>query len=112
MESGMLQTKDIVASPPGGFPLVPVHPGKTLAGELVARGLSAHALAIKLRVPANRVSEIIAGKRGISPETALRLGRFFGTGAPFWATLQSTYDLALAEQSLGHRIASEVERVA
>jgi addiction module HigA family antidote len=108
----MAQSKDIIASPPSGFRLVPVHPGKTLAAELAARGLSAHALALKLRVPANRVSEIIAGKRGISPETALRLGRFFGTGAAFWITLQGHYDLALAEQELGSKIASEVERVA
>ena len=80
--------------------------------ELAARGLSAHALALKLRVPANRVSEIIAGKRGISPETALRLGRYFGTGAPFWLNLQGQYDLALAERALGDRIAAEVERAA
>jgi addiction module HigA family antidote len=108
----MSRTKAFIVSPPGGFSLAPVHPGRTLASELAARNLSAHALALKLRVPANRVSEIIAGKRGISPETALRLGRYFGTGAAFWANLQSQYDLSIAEQQLGARVATEVERAA
>lgn len=103
------RTADVFASPPGGFPLPPVHPGKSLESELSARGLSAHALALKLRVPANRISEIVAGKRGISAETALRLGRYFGTGAAFWANLQSQYDLAIAERQLGKRISAEVE---
>ena len=89
-----------------------MHPGATLAAELAARGLTPHALALKLRVPANRVSEIIAGKRGISAETALRLGRYFGTGATFWASLQSQYELAMTEQELGGRIATEVEQAA
>jgi addiction module HigA family antidote len=92
-----------------GFALPPVHPGRTLQDELTARGLSAHALALKLRVPANRISEIIAGKRGISPETALRLGRYFGNGAAFWINLQSQYDLAVAQRELGEQISAEVE---
>jgi antitoxin HigA-1 len=108
----MPKSKDTVEATAGGFRLPPVHPGRTLASELTARELTAHALALKLRVPANRISEIIAGKRGISTETALRLGRYFGTGAPFWVTLQSQYDLALAEQTLGERIAAEVEQAA
>jgi addiction module HigA family antidote len=99
-------------SPPGGFALPPVHPGRTLAAELAARGLSANALALKLRVPSNRISEIIAGKRGISAETALRLGRYFGTGAAFWANLQTQYDLAVAERDLGSRVDAEVEPAA
>jgi addiction module HigA family antidote len=105
----MARTKDIFSSPPGGFQLPAIHPGKSLEGELAARRLSAHALALKLRVPANRISEIIAGKRGISPETALRLGRYFGTGAAFWANLQSQYDLAVTERQLGDRISAEVD---
>ena len=108
----MSATNDIFAAPVGGFPLAPVHPGRTLAGELAARGLSASSLALKLRVPANRITEIIACKRGISVETALRLGRYFGTGAAFWANLQSQYDLAVAEQRLGDRITDEVEEAA
>lgn len=94
---------------PEGVPLAPVHPGRTLAAELTSRGLSANALALKLRVPANRLSDIVRGQRGITAETALRLGRFFGTGGAFWINLQANYDLALAEQELGARIAKEVE---
>ena len=108
----MSRKNDVFAAPAGGFHLTPVHAGRTLDGELAARGLSAHALALKLRVPANRISEIIAGKRGISAETALRLGRYFGTGAAFWANLQSQHDLAVAERQLGERIATEVEKAA
>jgi len=94
---------------PSGTQLPPVHPGLTLGEELSARGLSANALALKLRVPANRLTDIIRGKRSISAETALRLGRFFGTGATFWMNLQSNYDLALAEHELGDQINREVE---
>jgi addiction module HigA family antidote len=108
----MSRSHEVFASPVGGFRLAAVHPGRTLAAELAARNLTAHALSLKLRVPANRISEIVAGKRSISAETALRLGRYFGTGAAFWANLQSQYDLATAENELGARIASEVERAA
>ena len=94
---------------PNGLPLPPIHPGETLGEELEARGLSANALALRLRVPANRITDIIRGKRAISAETALRLGRFLGTGAAFWMNLQSRYDLAIAEQQLGERINREVE---
>jgi len=80
-----------------------------LACELQARGLTANALSLKLRVPANRLSEIIRGQRAISAETALRLGRYFGTGGAFWMNLQSNYDLALAERQVGERINQEVE---
>lgn len=99
----------IFAAPLGGFRLRRVHPGKTLGEEVAARGLSAHALALKLRVPANRITEIINGRRGISAETALRLGRFFGNGAAFWMNLQSAHDLAVAEIKLGDRVMREVE---
>lgn len=88
--------------------LPPVPPGKTLESELTARGLTAHALALKLRVPPNRLSEIIRGRRSISPETAMRLGRYFGTGAAFWSNLQAQYELALAERDLGASIIREV----
>jgi len=108
----MSKSPDTFMAPPGGFSLPPVHPGRTVEQELAARKISAHALALKLRVPANRISEIVAGKRGISAETALRLGRYFGTGAAFWANLQSQYDLAVAQQRLGERIATEVESAA
>jgi addiction module HigA family antidote len=94
---------------PEGISLAPVHPGKTLAAELAARGLTANALALKLRVPSNRLSEIVREQRGITAETALRLGHFFGTGGAFWINLQAQYDLATAHRELGARIAREVE---
>ena len=100
---------DVFDAPSGGFRFGAVHPGRTLAAELEARGLSAHALALKLRVPANRISEIISGKRGVSAETALRLGRYFGMSAAFWMNLQTKYDLEIAERDLGEKIRSEVE---
>jgi antitoxin HigA-1 len=92
-----------------GAPMPAVHPGETLAEEMASRGLSANALALKLRVPANRITEIANGQRGISAETALRLGRYFGTGARFWINLQSRFELAKAERRLGSRIEREVE---
>jgi antitoxin HigA-1 len=105
---GEVMNKEIFEYP-GGVALPPVHPGRTLAAELVARGLSANALALKLRVPANRLSDIVRGHRAISPETALRLGRYFGTGAQFWVNLQASYDLAIARQELGATIDREVD---
>jgi antitoxin HigA-1 len=89
--------------------MIRVHPGRILAREMAARNLTANALALKLRVPANRISEIIAGRRGISPETALRLGRYFGTGALLWSRLQADYDLSEVEQRLGSSIRREVD---
>ena len=94
---------------PGGISLPPVHPGLTLAAELAARNMSANALALKLRVSANRLSEIVRGQRAISAETALRLGRYFGTGAEFWMNLQANYDLARAREEFGDVIEREVE---
>ena len=94
---------------PGGLALPPVHPGRSLAAELAARGMSANALALKLRVPANRLSDILRGQRAISPETALRLGRYFDTGGEFWANLQANYDLSVARERHGATIEREVE---
>jgi addiction module HigA family antidote len=88
-------------APPDGFAIALVHPGEVLKEEIAARGLTAHALGLKLRVPANRLTEIMAGKRGISPDTALRLSRYLGPGAAFWLNLHSQYDLAIAEKRLG-----------
>jgi addiction module HigA family antidote len=89
-----------------------VHPGVTLREELAARGISASALALKLRVPPQRLHEIVRGERSISPDTALRLARFFGTSAEFWMTLQSNHDLAVARRQRGARIETEVEAAA
>lgn len=89
--------------------MVPVHPGRILKRELQARDLSANKLALALRSPSGRITDILNGKRGISPDTALRLGRFFGNSPRFWLNLQTAYELALAERELGARIASEVK---
>lgn len=92
--------------------MLPVHPGEALRLEMDARGLSANALALALRVPSGRITDILGGKRSISPETALRLGRYFGTGAELWLNLQTAYDLATAENELGERINNEVQPAA
>jgi len=85
-----------------------VHPGRVLRREIEARGLSANALALALRTPSGRITDILNGKRGISPETAMRLGRYFGNSARFWLNLQMAYELAVAERDLGTRISVEV----
>ena len=88
--------------------MIRVHPGKILADEMRARALSANALALKLRVPANRITEIVNGRRSISPETAIRLGHYFGTGAGLWIRLQADYDLAQTEKERGAAIRREI----
>ena len=88
--------------------MVRLHPGRILAREMEARKLTANALALKLRVPPNRISEIIAGRRGISPETALRLGRYFRTGPELWIRLQADFDLSCAEQQFGAAIRRDI----
>ncbi len=90
--------------------MIAVHPGRILKRELQLRGLSANRLALELRVPSGRITEILNGKRAVSAETALRLGRFLGTGGRFWVMLQARYDLAMAEQRLGNSVAVEVRR--
>jgi len=94
---------------PDGLALAPVHPGRTIAAELEAWKLSPHAAALKMRIPPNRLSLIVAGRRGISADTALRLARLLGTSAEFWMSLQSQYDLAVAEREADEKIAKEVE---
>lgn len=89
--------------------MIPVHPGRILRRELVARSLSANRLAIELRLPSGRISDIMNGERGVSPDTALRLGRYFGNSARFWLNLQTAYDLAIAQREIGERVASEVK---
>jgi addiction module HigA family antidote len=103
---------DVFRAPAEGFAFEPSHPGAILRDELEARGLSANALALKLRVPANRLTEILHGKRGVSPETALRLSRCLGQSAAFWLGLQCQYDLARAQERVGARILAEVEAAA
>ena len=88
---------------------MPVHPGRLLAMEMQARDLSALALSLSLHVPANRISEIVKGRRGITAETALRLGRYFKTGPELWTQLQMNFDLDMAERAHGKAIRREVQ---
>ena len=81
-----------------------VHPGEVLKEELDERGVSPTELARQIDVPANRVSQIIAGRRTVTADTALRLGHWFGTEPQFWMNLQAQYDLVTAERAAGARI--------
>lgn len=84
----------------------PVHPGVTLADEIEEHDLSAAELARVLLVPPNRISQIVAGKRAITADTALRLGRYFGTGPNYWLELQAEYSLGLSKRRSGEEIAT------
>lgn len=92
--------------------MIPIHPGRILRRELMARSLSANALARALRVSSGRIVDILNAKRSISAETALRFGRYFGNDPQFWINLQGQYDLAVAMRDVGKRVAREVERAA
>ena len=83
----------------------PIHPGETLREDLDALGMSAAELARRIEVPVNRITEILNGRRAITGDTALRLGRFFGTSGEFWLNLQKLYELRRAEQKHGAEIA-------
>lgn len=86
----------------------PVHPGEQLNEFLDELGVSQYRLAKAINVPPRRINEIIHGKRGISADTALRLGRFFNTSAQFWMNLQAGYDLEVASAALEDRLDREV----
>ena len=83
----------------------PIHPGETLREDLDALGMSAAELARRVEVPVNRITEILNGRRAVTGDTALRLGRFFGTSGEFWLNLQKLYELRRAEQKNGAAIA-------
>jgi len=90
--------------------LAAVHPGEILLEEfLKPMGLTQNRLALDIRVPARRINEIIQGKRRITPDTALRLARYFGMSPQFWLGLQMDYDLDVAQDELAVRIAREVQ---
>ncbi len=87
-----------------------IHPGEILREEYLAPlGMSAHALAMALRVPSPRINDIVLERRAVTPDTALRLARYFGTTAQFWSNLQSSYDLKIAEKENGGKIDKEVQ---
>src|SRR5687768_1212031 len=85
------------------------HPGRLLKRELAARGLSANRLALNLGVPSGRITDILNGRRSITADTAVRLGRFFGNGAQFWLELQSQHDIAVIERDRGADITRRVQ---
>jgi addiction module HigA family antidote len=86
-------------------PRTPIHPGEHLAEELRELGMSAAELSRQIGVPVNRITGIIHGQRGITADTALRLGHWFGTSPQFWMNLQQNYELRLAESQVGAKIA-------
>ena len=90
------------------MPRLRSHPGRVLKAELEARGVTASQLALKIRVPANRITSILRGERAVTAETALRLGRFLGTGPAFWMNLQTAYDISVIEDKKGRVIEEEV----
>jgi addiction module HigA family antidote len=88
----------------------PVHPGEILREDFLGPlEMSVHALAQALRVPATRLHEIVKERRAVTPDTALRLARYFGGDAQSWLNLQASYDLKVAERELGPAIESEVK---
>jgi addiction module HigA family antidote len=91
--------------------LVAIHPGEFLREDfLKPLSLSVNALAMALRVPATRISEIVNERRGITTDTALRLGLYFGTTPDFWINMQASYELAIAADRLLPKIEKEVQR--
>lgn len=92
--------------------MVATHPGRILKRELVARGISANSLALALAVPSGRIVSILNGKRGITADTALRLGLYFNNNPQFWMNLQSQYDLAVVSNEFGESIRNEVRLTA
>ena len=87
-----------------------IHPGEILADELQELKISSAELARTLHVPTNRVTQILNGQRGITADTALRLGQWLGTGAELWLNLQKSYELRLAEQKAGEEIKETIKR--
>jgi antitoxin HigA-1 len=88
------------------MPRTPIHPGEHLADELREIGITAAELSRQIDVPVNRITGIIHGQRGVTADTALRLGHWFGTSPQFWMNLQQLYELRLAESEVGKRIAA------
>lgn len=87
----------------------PIHPGEVLREEfLVPLGMSANALAMALHVPAPRINDIVRERRGVTPDTALRLARYFGGDAESWMNLQTSYELGLVEKAVAGKIKAEV----
>jgi antitoxin HigA-1 len=88
--------------------LQPIHPGELLRDELEEIGVSLNELARALRVPMNRISALVNGKRSITADTAMRIARYFGTSPQYWLNLQTAYDLEVAGGKIGSKIEREV----
>ena len=89
--------------------LPPIHPGEILREDFMKPlGISMNRLALDLRVPVTRIAEIVHQRRGVTPDTALRLGRYFNTSARFWMNAQSSYDLEVAQDELQRTIERDV----
>lgn len=89
-----------------------VHPGRLLKRELMARKLSANRLSLDLGVPSGRIADIVNGRRAITADTAVRLGRYFGNRAQFWLHLQGQYDIGVVEKEKGAEITRRVRPAA
>ncbi|WP_232679911.1 HigA family addiction module antitoxin [Nocardioides sp. R-C-SC26] len=85
----------------------PIHPGEVLLDDFIAEfGITQHRLAVAIGVPPRRINEIVHGKRGITADTAVRLGTYFGTSAEFWMNLQSHYELRIERRALAEQLAT------
>jgi addiction module HigA family antidote len=104
-------SRSLIITRRNALALTAIHPGEHLAEELEALGMSAAALARQLKVPTNRITEILNGQRAITGDTALRLAHFFGTSAEFWLNLQALYELRLAEAKRERRSSCGPKRV-
>ena len=106
MDQGRVGFSDVAS----GEALAPVHPGEILRDEFLApMGLSVYRLAQALKVSRPRLNDLVLGRRRITVDTALRLGRYFGTRPEFWINLQTRYDLDLAERTVRRGIEREIE---
>ena len=104
----MLKSRTTTTKTAGRRRLPPIHPGEIVFEDLQDLGVSLNELARALRVPMNRISAIVNGRRAITADTAMRLARYFGTSPQYWMNLQTAYDLAVAEQARGEQIEREV----
>ena len=105
-------SKRLILKPAVGWPVegLTTHPGAILREDfLVPLGMSAHQLGMRARMPATRIGEILHERRSVSPDTALRLARFFGTSAEYWLNLQAAYDLSRTRCESGSSILREIE---
>ena len=105
-----MRSKSSIATKREGI-ISAAHAGRLLRRELQARGLSANRLSLDLGVPSGRITDILNGRRAITADTAVRLGRYFGNSAQFWLDLQGQYDIAIVEKELGPEIARRVRPV-